>query len=114
MLPLCYLGQGRQQPLRVVQGGPAVRQTVGHVSQLLPDRRKSDLDVGQTRPVQLGPALQVAEHRQSFAVQILNNPGRSTVKHFPGKNPQVFPVNPTKPQNETEETAGNTSTKLLF
>lgn len=73
-----YLGQCGQQPLRVVQGGPAVRQTMGHVSQLLPDRRKLDLDVAQASPVQLTPAFQIAEHRQSLAMQILQ--GRSGVK----------------------------------
>lgn len=57
-----YLGQRGQQPLRVIQGGPAVRQTVGHVSQLLPDRGKSDLDVAQTRPVELAPAFQITEY----------------------------------------------------
>lgn len=71
-----YLGQRGQQPLRVVQGGPAVGQTVGHVSQLLPDRGKSDLDGAQARPVQLAPALQIAEHRQSLAVQPLEDSGR--------------------------------------
>lgn len=77
---LLYLGQGGQQPLRVVQGGPAVRQTVGHVSQLLPDWRKSDLDVAQARPVQLAPAFQITEHRQSLAVQLLKDSGRCSVK----------------------------------
>lgn len=56
-----YLGQSGQQPLRVVQSGPAVRQTVGHVPELLPDRRESDLDVAQACPVQFTPALQITE-----------------------------------------------------
>lgn len=56
-----YLGQRGQQPLRVVQRGPAVGQTVGHVSQLLPHWRKSDLDLAQACPVQLAPALQLIE-----------------------------------------------------
>lgn len=74
--PLRYLGQRGQQPLRVVQGGPAVRQTVGHVPQLLPDRRQSDLDVGESGPVQLAPGLQITEDRQGLPVQLLQ--GAST------------------------------------
>ena len=70
-----YLGQRGQQSLRVVQRGPAVGQTMGHVSQLLPDRRKPDLDVAQASPVQLTPAFQIAEHRQRLSMQILQ--GRS-------------------------------------
>lgn len=72
-----YLGQRGQQPLGVVQGGPAVGQTVGHVSQLLPDWRQSDLDVAQAGPVQLGPALQLTQHRQGLAVQLLQDSGRA-------------------------------------
>lgn len=71
-----YLGQRGQQPLCVVQGGPAVGQTVGHVSQLLPDWRYSDLDVVQAGPVQLGPVLQLTEHCQRLAVQLLQDSGR--------------------------------------
>lgn len=66
-----HLGQRGQQSLRVIQGGPAIRQTVGHVPQLLPDRRKADLDVAQAGPGELVPAFQIAEHRQSLTVQLL-------------------------------------------
>ena len=82
---LVYLSQRGQQPLSVVQGRPAVRQNVGHISQLLPDRRKSDLDGAQAGPVQLAPALQIAEHRQSLAVQILKESGRSAMSCTAGK-----------------------------
>ena len=81
-----HLSQRGQQPLCVVQGGPAVGQTVRHVSQLLPHGGKSDLDVAQACPVQLAPALQVVEHRQRLAVQLLKDPGRAAVKPLPGKN----------------------------
>lgn len=73
----CYLCQCGQQPLGVVQGGPAVGQTVGHVSQLLPHRGQTDLDVTEAGPVQLAPALQIAEHRQSVAVQLLRKARKS-------------------------------------
>lgn len=76
---LRYLGQRGQQPLRVVQSGPAVGQAVGHVPQLLPDWRKPNLDLIQAFPVKLAPAFQITEYRQSLTVQLLN--GKSFVQH---------------------------------
>lgn len=84
-----YLGQRGQQPLSVVQGGPTVGQTVGHVSQLLPDWREFDLDVVQASPVQLRPVLQVAEHCQSLAVQLLQGSARWSMMAQKQK-PQTF------------------------
>ena len=66
-----YLSQRGEQPLGVVQAAPAVGQQVTHVDEPLPDWGQQQLDVPQAGPVQVGPHLQLAQHLEALAVDVL-------------------------------------------